>query len=71
MHKAVANRMPVDGIAPGSYLDELERMVPMARMTAAARQRIAYEMAEMAEMEEQGNGKLRSEGGTEGRKHFL
>lgn len=68
MPKAVANRMPVDGIDTGSYLDELERMVPMARMTAAARQRIAYAMAEM---EEQGNGKLRSEGGTEGRKHFL
>lgn len=69
MHEAVANGMLVDGIAPGSYLDELERMVPMARMTAAARQRIAYAMAEMEDLK--GNGKLRSEGGTEGRKHLL
>lgn len=69
MHEAVENGMPVDGIDPGSYLDELERMVPMARVKAAARQRIAYAMAEMEDL--QGNGKLRSEGGTEGRKHFL
>lgn len=69
MHEAVENGMPVDGIDTGSYLYELERMVPMARVTAAARQRIAYAMAEMEDL--QGNGKLRSEGGTEGRKHFL
>lgn len=67
MHEAVENGMPVDGIDTGSYLYELERMVPMARVTAAARQRIAYAMAEMEDL----NGKLRSEGGTEGRKHFL
>lgn len=58
----------VGGIAPGRYLDELELVVPMARVTAAARQRMAYAMAEMEDLKD---GKLRGKGDTAGGHHLL
>ena len=51
-----------------SYMEELNYCISMRRRTTEARQRIAYIQAEM---EDTRNGELRSDGNTEGRKHFL